>query len=44
VMDSALSDALVLKSGMRRSTRYRLTNQGLVKALNIAKGLIEHLP
>jgi hypothetical protein len=44
VMDSALSEALVLKSGMRRSTRYRLTNQGLVKALNVAKALVENLP
>lgn len=44
VMESALSDALVLKSGMRRSTRYRLTNQGLVKALGVAKALLENLP
>lgn len=44
VMESALADAMVLKSGMRRSTRYRLTNQGLVKAQNLAKGLIENLP
>jgi hypothetical protein len=44
VMETALTEAWVLKSGMRRSTRYRLTNQGLVKALNVAKGLVENLP
>jgi len=44
VMESALSDALVLKSGMRRSTRYRLTNQGLMKAMGVAKALLENLP
>lgn len=44
VMESALTEAFVLKSGMRRSTRYRLTNQGMVKALNVAKSLVENLP
>jgi hypothetical protein len=44
VMDKALTEAFVLKSGIRRSTRYRLTNQGLVKALNVAKALVENLP
>jgi hypothetical protein len=44
VMETALTEAMVLKSGMRRSTRYRLTNQGLVKALNVAKSLVENLP
>lgn len=44
VMEKAISDAHVLKSGIKRSTRYRLTNQGLVKALNIAKALVETLP
>jgi hypothetical protein len=44
VMDAALEDALVLKTGIKRGTRYRLTNQGLSKALNIAKDLIKSLP
>ncbi len=44
IMEKAISDALVLKSGVKRSTRYRLTNQGLVKALNIARDLIGSLP
>jgi hypothetical protein len=44
VLDNAIGEALVLKSGIKRSTRYRLTNQGLTKALNIAKGLVESLP
>ena len=44
VMDKALEDAYVLKSGLRRGTRYRLTNQGLSKALSVAKDLIASLP
>lgn len=44
VMEKTIAEALVLKSGFKRSTRYRLTNQGLVKALNIAKALIDSLP
>lgn len=44
LMEKALEEAWVLKSGMRRSTRYRLTNQGLVMALNVAKTLVENLP
>jgi hypothetical protein len=44
VMDSALEQALVLKTGIKRGTRYRLTNQGLSKALNLAKDLIDSLP
>jgi hypothetical protein len=44
VMERAITEAYVLKSGIKRSTRYRLTNQGLVKALNIAKALVESLP
>jgi hypothetical protein len=43
-MEKAIAEAFVLKSGIKRATRYRLTNQGLVKALNIAKSLIESLP
>ena len=44
VMDKALDEAYVLKTGIKRGTRYRLTNQGLSKALNIAKDLIASLP
>ena|SRR2546428_9498216 len=44
VMDKALEEALVLKTGIKRGTRYRLTNQGLSKALNIAQDLIASLP
>lgn len=44
VMEKPIAEAFVLKSGVRRATRYRLTNQGLSKALNIAKGLVESLP
>lgn len=44
IMDKPITEAFVLKSGVRRATRYRLTNQGLTKALNIAKGLVESLP
>jgi hypothetical protein len=43
-MEKPIAEAFVLKSGVRRATRYRLTNQGLSKALNIAKGLVESLP
>jgi hypothetical protein len=44
VMEDAIRDAYVLKTGVKRGTRYRLTNQGLTKALNIAKDLIASLP
>jgi hypothetical protein len=44
VMDQALEDQHVLKTGVKRGTRYRLTNLGLSKALGIAKELIESLP
>jgi hypothetical protein len=44
IMDKAIQEALILKNGLRRSTRYRLTNSGVVKALNIAKTLVESLP
>ena len=44
IMEEAIKDALVLKSGLKRGTRYRLTNQGLQKALSIALELIETLP
>lgn len=44
VLDKAIEDAHVLKTGIKRGTRYRLTNQGLAKALNIASELIQSLP
>lgn len=44
VMEQALEDQYVLKTGVKRGTRYRLTNLGLTKALSIAKELIESLP
>ena len=44
VMDKALNEQYILKTGFKRSTRYRLTNQGLSKALAIAKDLIASLP
>lgn len=44
IMDKAISDAFVLKSGIKRSTRYRLTNQGHQKTLTIARELIASLP
>jgi hypothetical protein len=44
VMDTAIAEAHVLKTGIKRGTRYRLTNQGLQKALAIAMELIASLP
>jgi hypothetical protein len=44
VMDKAIEEAHVLKTGIKRGTRYRLTNQGLAKALAIAHELIATLP
>ena len=44
VMEKHMRDALVLKVGLGRATRYRLTNQGLNKALIIARDLIATLP
>jgi hypothetical protein len=44
IMTKPLSAGLVLKSGIKRSTRYRLTNQGYQKALNTAKDLLASLP
>jgi hypothetical protein len=44
IMDQALRDSQVLKTGVKRGTRYRLTNLGLSKALAIASELIASLP
>lgn len=43
IMEPLLTD-FVLKTGIKRSTRYRLTNQGANKALSIARDLIATLP
>jgi hypothetical protein len=44
VMDKAISEAYIMKSGFKRSTRYRLTNLGNQRALAIARELIATLP
>jgi hypothetical protein len=44
IMESAITEALVLKTGVKRATRYRLTNQGLVKAQRLASDLLANLP
>jgi hypothetical protein len=44
VMDQALKEQHVLKTGVKRGTRYRLTNIGLSRAWTIANELIESLP
>jgi len=44
IMAKPLRDGLILKSGLRRSTRYRLTNQGYQKALRVATDLLAALP
>jgi hypothetical protein len=44
VMEAALEQALVLKTGVKRSTKYRLTNQGVVKAQSLASELLATLP
>ena len=44
IMEKALEEALVLKTGIKRGTRYRLTNQGVLKAQAIAKELLDTLP
>jgi hypothetical protein len=44
IMEKAIENAYVLKSGVKRSTRYRLTNEGLKKALGIGQELVNSLP
>lgn len=44
IMDKPIAAACVLKSGFKRSTRYRLSNVGHQKALTIARELIATLP
>ena len=44
IMDKPIASANVLKSGFKRSTRYRLSNVGHQKALAVARELIAALP
>jgi hypothetical protein len=44
VMDKPIASALVLKSGLKRSTRYRLSNVGHQRALLLARDLLADLP
>ena len=44
IMEKHIRDAFVLKTGLGRATRYRLTNQGMSKALNVARELLASLP
>jgi hypothetical protein len=43
-MDKFNKEGLVLKIGLGRASRYRLTNPGLAKAQGVAKDLISNLP
>lgn len=44
IVSKLIADALVLKSGIKRSSRYRLSNLGHQKALAVARELIATLP
>jgi hypothetical protein len=44
IMDKFNKEGLVLKIGLGRASRYRLTNPGLAKAQGVAKDLISNLP
>lgn len=44
IMEKAIHSAYVLKSGLKRSSRYRLSNVGHQKALAVARDLIATLP
>lgn len=44
IMEKHIQNAFVLKTGLGRATRYRLTNQGLSRALSIARELLASLP
>jgi|HubBroStandDraft_4_1064222.scaffolds.fasta_scaffold04728_3 hypothetical protein len=44
IMEDAIQAAFVLKTGIKRATKYRLTNQGFVKAQGLARELIASLP
>lgn len=44
IMDAFIQEGSVMKIGQGRATRYRLTNTGLGKAVNVAGQLIATLP
>jgi len=44
IMDAFIQEGSVMKIGQGRATRYRLTNTGLNKAVNIASPLADSLP
>lgn len=44
IMDRHSTDGSVIVMGVHRGRRYRLSNQGLTKALNIAKEVIATVP
>ena len=44
IMEKFVTEASVIKVGLGRATRYRLTNQGLTKAQNTAQELLKTLP
>jgi hypothetical protein len=44
IMEEAIQGAFVIKTGVKRATRYRLTNQGLVKARRLASELLATVP
>lgn len=44
IMVKPMKAGLVLKSGAGRASRYRLSNQGYLKAMTIAKDLLASLP
>ncbi|HZU34009.1 MAG TPA: hypothetical protein VFB79_23050 [Candidatus Angelobacter sp.] len=44
IMDKFVKEGLVLKIGLGRATRYRLTNPGMAKSTAVAKELLGNLP
>lgn len=44
ILEKAIGDTFVIKTGFKRSTRYRLSNLGLSKALEVARDLIATVP
>jgi hypothetical protein len=43
-MDKLAAEGTLISVGVHRGRRYRLSNAGLTKALNIAKEVIETVP
>jgi hypothetical protein len=44
IMEDFVGDGWVIKTGVRRGTRYRLTNQGLLKAQKLAGEVLSTVP